>query len=199
MLSTAKRLKNLKQGTKMSNKLAQALAEAPTKKRNRAEILALIPAPIYDDGRTKQSFRDECDINAIMDRAAQGGTITHLAKWEGIYADFSEYDFQDHNQKLTKGREIFDDLPAEIRREFGQSPQAFFDYVNDPKNIDILAEKLPGLAKPGTQLKKGASADADADAAQAAADKPASEDPPPTPEDKAKTAPPDAGDADKAT
>ncbi len=128
----------------------------------------------YTDGRTKQSFRNECDINLIMQRAAQGGTITHLAKHQGTYSDYSDYDFFEETQKLTKGREVFDDLPAEIRREFGQSPAAFFEYVNDPENMAKPNFGLPGLAKPGTQLISTAPADADTQAAQAAASEPAS-------------------------
>ncbi len=135
----------------------------------------------YTDGRTKQSFRDECDINLIMKRAAIGGTISHLNKYEGAYADYSDYDFFEQTQKLTRGREIFDDLPAEVRREFGQNPAAFFDYVNDPANKGVLAKKLPDLAKPGTQLPDVTPPDADTQAARAAASEPASANPSPTP------------------
>ncbi len=160
-------------------KLAQAIAEATTKKRSRAQLLALVKPRVYDDGRTKQSFRDECDINLIMDRAAQGASISHLNKFEGVYGDFSDYDFFDQTQKLTRGREIFDALPAETRREFGQSPQAFFDYVNDPKNKDSLQEKLPLLAKPGTQINTTSAPDADTEAAIAAASEPVANENPP--------------------
>ncbi len=146
----------------------------------------------YKDGRTKQSFRDECDINLIMQRAAAGGTISHLEKYEGTYSDFSDYDFFEHTQMLTKGREVFDDLPAEVRREFGQSPAAFFKYVNDPANVNELLKKLPALAEPGTQLPKKSENDADTQAALAAASEPASENPPPTPEVEPIIAPPAA-------
>ena len=55
---------------------------------------------------------------------------------------------------LSRGREIFDELPVELRSEFNQSPAQFFDYVNDPANKDRLAELLPALAEPGRQLKR---------------------------------------------
>jgi len=120
----------------------------------RAELLELHEPLEYNDGRTKQSYKDECDINKIMQRFAQTNTISHLAKHQGQYGDFSEFDFHEQTRMLTKGREIFDDLPAEVRREFGQSPAAFFQYVNDPANADDLHTKIPGLAKPGDQLVK---------------------------------------------
>ncbi len=126
----------------------------------------------YKDGRTIQSYADECDINKIMARAQKSGTISHLQQYEGVYADFSDFDFFEQTQKLTQGREIFDALPAELRREFNQSPAQFFTYVNDPANIKELRTKLPGLAKPGDQLISVKPLDADSQAAQAAASEP---------------------------
>ncbi len=107
--------------------------------------------PTYNDGRTKQTFRDETDINKILQRAQKTGTISHLNKHQAQYADFSEYDFFENTMMLTKGREIFDDLPSEIRSEFNGSPAGFFKYVNDPENKDRLIKLLPGLAAPGRQ------------------------------------------------
>ncbi len=107
--------------------------------------------PTYNDGRVKQSFKDETDINKILKRAQKTGTISHLNKYEGRYGDFVSFDFFEAQIMLTKGREIFDALPSEIRSEFGQSQGAFFDYVNDPENKDRLEELLPALAAPGRQ------------------------------------------------
>ncbi len=89
-----------------------------------------------------------------MQRANKAGTISHLEKHEGVYADYSDFDFREQTQRLTDGRQIFDELPAELRREFSQSPQKFFNYVNDPANAGTLAEKLPLLAQPGDQLQQ---------------------------------------------
>ncbi len=147
----------------------------------------------YTDGRTKQSFKDECDINKIMARAEKAGTISHLQKFEGVYADYSDYDFFEATQKLTRGREVFDALPAELRREFGQSPAAFFAFVNDPANAEDLLEKLPALAAPGQQLPDVKPPDADTEAARAAASEPASENPTPTPAATAETPTPSTG------
>ncbi len=105
----------------------------------------------YKDGRTKQSFKDETDIKKILHRAQKAGTLSHLQKYEGSYSDFADFDFLDAQLQLTKGREVFDALPSEIRKEFGQSQAAFFEFVNDPANAGKLREKLPDLAKPGRQ------------------------------------------------
>ncbi len=111
----------------------------------------LVQPQVYPDGRTKQAFKDETDINKILHRAQKTGTISHLAKHEASYSDFADFDFFTAQLQLTRGREIFDDLPSEIRNEFGQSQSAFFAYVNDPANKDDLLKKLPQLAAPGRQ------------------------------------------------
>lgn len=107
----------------------------------------------YKDGRTKQAFKDETDINKILARAAKGNTISHLAKHGAMYGDFSDIDdLLTAHQRLAKGQEIFDALPGEVKREFGNNVGRFFNFVNDPANIERLPEILPGLAAPGNQM-----------------------------------------------
>ncbi len=105
----------------------------------------------YPDGMTKQSFKDETDINKLLQRAQKTGTISHLNKHEARYGDFSDFDFFEATLKLTQGREIFDELPSEVRAEFRNSPADFFKYVNDPANRDRLDKLMPALAAPGRQ------------------------------------------------
>lgn len=107
----------------------------------------------YSDGRTKQAFKDQADINKIIARVQVGETISHLAKYGATYGDFSDVDdlLQAH-ERLKAGRRIFDELPSEIRREFENDIGRFFNFVNNPANVDKLPEILPDLAKPGSQL-----------------------------------------------
>ncbi len=148
----------------------------------------------YTDGRTKQCFKNECDIKKIMARADKAGTISHLEKFQGVYADYSNVDFQKMTQELTRGREIFDELPAELRQEFSQSPQKFFAYVNDPANINDLRKKLPGLAEPGRQIiNPTRPPTADEEAALAAASEPLASEPKPSPDVAATTPGPSEG------
>jgi len=105
----------------------------------------------YSDGRTKQAFKDETDINKILHRAQQTGTVSHLAKHQPFYGDFANFDFVENERMLVKAREIFDELPSEIRKEFRNSPGDFFEYANDPAHRDRLDSLLPALAQPGRQ------------------------------------------------
>lgn len=103
----------------------------------------------YTDGRTKQAFRDECDINKILKKAQRTGSIAHLQKYpEAIYGEFDgEFDLLTAQNKLIKANQIFDELPSEVRREFGNDALAFVKFAGDPKND--IRELIPAIAKPG--------------------------------------------------
>lgn len=107
----------------------------------------------YKDGRTKQGFKDSCDINKILRKWQKTGTITHLAKYQGQYGDFSDIDdLLTAQERLARGQAIFDELPGEVKREFNQNVGDFYKFVNDPANADKLADVLPSLAASGAQM-----------------------------------------------
>ena len=110
--------------------------------------------------RTKQEFTDSCDINKILRLAQKTGTISHMAKYGPEYGDFDEFDFHTAMLRIARGKEIFAELPIELKREFGNDMAAFFDAVNDPANKDRLEEFLPKLAEPGRQWLKAGPPDA---------------------------------------
>lgn len=115
-------------------------------------ITAHVQPQSYDDGRTKQAFKDAADINKLLAKAQREGTISHLAKYEAVYGDFSDIgDLLTAHERLGRAQAIFDELPGELRREFNNSPQAFFEFVNAPDNADKLQRVLPALARPGRQ------------------------------------------------
>jgi phage internal scaffolding protein len=106
---------------------------------------------VYDDGRTSQSFKDSTDINKLVYKHAKAGTLSHLAQYGAQYGDFSNFDFFEAQVQLARAREIFEALPAETRREFGNNPAAFFEFVGTRSN-DELRTALPELAKAGKQM-----------------------------------------------
>ncbi len=102
----------------------------------------------YTDGRTKQSFKDETDVNLIIAKHTRMGTLSHLEQWGGNYGDWSEFDFQDAQNQIASAKSMFEQLPSAVRNQFANSPEKFLDFVNDPDNKDDLATKLPELAAP---------------------------------------------------
>ncbi len=136
----------------MSQQLHTAIIKAgkDPKKLTREQCLAYSEKRKYTlHGKTKQSQKDETDINKLVTRAARSDTLSHLAEHQGQYGDFSDYDFEAHVTKIAEGQTIFENLPAETKREFQQSPQKFFAYVTNPANLGRLPELLPEIAEAG--------------------------------------------------
>ncbi len=106
-------------------------------------------------GKTKQSQKDECDINKLLDRAAREGGLSHLQKYEAKYEDYSNYDFEEHTNKIAEMATCFENLPADIKREFNQSPDEFFEFVTQPENVGHLPRLLPEIANTGNYFPKG--------------------------------------------
>lgn len=119
---------------------------------DRKKLLKKRPVKVYDDGRTKQAFKDQCDINKILKKAQQVGSLSHLNKYpEQVYGEFDgEFDLLTAHERIGKANEIFDALPSEIRREFGGDALKFVKFAGDPANNDKLRELLPQIAEPGT-------------------------------------------------
>ena len=105
----------------------------------------------YTDGRTKQSFKDETDVNLIIQKHTRMGTLSHLEQWGGQYGDLGDFDFQEAQNQLAKANSMFEQLPSAVRNKFSKDPERFFNFVNAEENRDRLAEELPELAKPGNR------------------------------------------------
>lgn len=100
-------------------------------------------------GRTKQSFKDSCDINKLLEKGARQGGLSHLERHGARYGDFASIDWENLPMQLAEGRQVFNELPAELKREFNQDPSQFFDYVTDPQNENRLTELLPAISQRG--------------------------------------------------
>lgn len=107
-------------------------------------------------GRTKQSHKDECDINLILRKYVKTGIIEHVKEHKGSYGDFASFDFQEAMEKVAEAHQLFETVPAKIRKMFGNDPAAFLAYVQDEGNTDKLIEL--GLAKKPEVVKPSGSA-----------------------------------------
>lgn len=91
--------------------------------------------------RTKQSMKEECDINGIMRRFEKTGVITHNAKREAYFADVSEVpDFAQAIEVVRKAEEMFMTLPAKVRLKFENDPAQYVRFCADPANKDAMVE-----------------------------------------------------------
>lgn len=98
---------------------------------------------------TKQSFKAECDINNIMAKYYKTGLIDHVVNAQVKYADVSKVvDYQTALNTVMEAEDSFMSLPSQIRAKFENDPTKFFDFVNNPSNLDEmvnlgLAERKP--------------------------------------------------------
>lgn len=90
---------------------------------------------------TKQSFKEECDINNIVKRFELTGVIDHLNQKarEGVYTDLPDpLDFQGALELVREAQDAFNSLPADIRARFQNDPEAFLSFTSDPSNQDEM-------------------------------------------------------------
>lgn len=88
---------------------------------------------------TKQSFRDECDINVIMKKWEKTGVIDHVRDIQGQYGDFTDVkDYRSALDAVIQAQEAFDGFPAELRARFSNDPAQFLDFVQDPSNMEEM-------------------------------------------------------------
>ena len=92
------------------------------------------------DGRTHQSFKDECDINALMARQKVTGLVKRHDKTP-IYADYSSLgNYDEALNMLNDAQDMVDALPAKLRGEFSNNPGELLEFMSDENNKERAVE-----------------------------------------------------------
>lgn len=92
--------------------------------------LSFLNAP----SRTKQEFRDEVNINTIIQRMLKAGRITP-ATAEPLYLDVSLHDdYHAMQNRIGSVKSIFERLPAADRAAFGNDPAVMLEWAANPEN-----------------------------------------------------------------
>lgn len=97
-----------------------------------------VPKPIVvcGPGRTKQSFRDEVNVNSIVAKYKATGLVNHVRTNPGTYTDMS--DARSYHESLNlvhNSQALFNALPSAIRTKFGNDPSQLMAFMEDKKNI----------------------------------------------------------------
>jgi len=88
--------------------------------------------------RTKQSFRDECDINNIVKRFNVTGQLP-VGSVQPQYGDFSGItDYQSALNAVMAAQDSFLALPAKLRARFDNDPALFVEFASDEANRDEM-------------------------------------------------------------
>lgn len=100
-------------------------------------------AAIYNDepSMTQQQFTADADINEVMRRFGVEDGSLPPARFDWNAVDLSEAgDFQSVTEKIRLAKDMFMQLPADLRESFNNDPARMMDWVHDPKNLDEATE-----------------------------------------------------------
>lgn len=103
----------------------------------------------------QQQFKDEADINTILERFGRTGELVVPARMPQ-YGDFDQVsDYHSALNAVISAQEQFDALPAKIRARFQNDPGKFVEFCLDDRNRDEavalgLVEAIPKPAEPAS-------------------------------------------------
>ena len=105
----------------------------------------------------EQAYKDQLDVNKLLEPAMKKGLLRHVTKFEGEYDDIPAGDFQEAQFIVAKGKSMFEQLPFQIRDKFEGDPAKFMQFVQDPKNQQWLKDNgilkgLDGLNAEGVRV-----------------------------------------------
>lgn len=87
-----------------------------------------------DPTRTQQQFKDETDINTIVERFGLTGELPDNVRMPQ-YADYGDIvDYHTAMNAVALANESFDMLPAKVRSRFHNDPSEFVDFCLDDNN-----------------------------------------------------------------
>lgn len=109
---------------------------------------------------TKQSFKDECDITKILGKFQRTGLLDFVNRAEPQYGEFSGFDLSQSLNAVIKAQEMFDAMPATLRKHFQNDPAQFLEFVDNPNNREKAIE-LGLISKPLEQGQKAPQAVSD--------------------------------------
>lgn len=83
---------------------------------------------------TQQHFKDETDINVLLERFRITGQMPEGVKMP-TYGDFEGVaDYHTAANAIAEAHESFEMLPAQIRKRFSNDPAKFIDFCSNPDN-----------------------------------------------------------------
>lgn len=104
-------------------------------------------APIGGPSVTKQSFKEDCDVNVIVNKFMSGGELTHLNRLAPQFGDVSSaVDLQAALELVEDAWEEFERLPARVRSACDNSPVNFEHMISSEEGRAELARLgMPGF------------------------------------------------------
>jgi phage internal scaffolding protein len=106
-----------------------------------------------DDSLTQQQFKDEADINTIVNRFLKTGvlptpnTFPQYVDFEGVF------DYQSAMNLVRAADESFLRMDAKVRSRFNNSPQEFLEFFANPANAQEAIRLGLAIPQPSAVTK----------------------------------------------
>lgn len=92
-----------------------------------------------DVSRTKQSFKDETDINNILKQYQKTGILPDMIKQNPQYGDFANpMDYQESLNLVLFAQQQFASLSSHVRERFNNDPAKFLEFTSNDKNAEEM-------------------------------------------------------------
>ncbi len=98
--------------------------------------------------KTQQQFKDEADINVIVERFLKSGEIPQQTPFPQQTEFVESFDFQTSMNVIVQAERSFMELPAKVRARFQNDPQQFMEFMHDPANIDEMVKLNLATTRP---------------------------------------------------
>lgn len=93
-----------------------------------------------EESKTKQSFKDQCNINKIVDRFQRTGVLPATQNALPRFMDVPQTDLLSALNLVREAESLFYQVPAQIRKKVNNNPVEFLQFIQNPDNMDTLDE-----------------------------------------------------------
>jgi phage internal scaffolding protein len=109
-----------------------------------------------DSSLTQQQFKEESDINTIVDRFMKSGVMPDPVRMPQ-YVDFEGvFDFQSAMNAVRAADDNFMRMDAKVRARFNNSPQEFLEFFANPENTQEAIRLGLAIPQPAAETKVSA-------------------------------------------
>ncbi len=103
---------------------------------------------------TQQHFKDECDINKIIERFTRTGLLPQYPGEDMQFGDYTtSVDYHEAMTIIVQAQQQFEALPSSVRDKFDNSPAKMLNFVSKKENIEESV-KLGLLNKQALEIIK---------------------------------------------
>jgi phage internal scaffolding protein len=100
------------------------------------DVRPKVPFVCVGEDMTKQSFKDDCDINVLLKRYQETGLLDGVRDAAPQYLDATTLDFQEAQFLVAQAHSVFAALPSQVRERFDNDPASLLQFVHDPANLE---------------------------------------------------------------